>query len=61
MVRVDANDYEVDDSVIELINAFSAALFDKDRLALDDVNYLACDKVSSKCSCYEPVCICERR
>ena len=59
MLQLNADDYDIEESVIDLVNAFATALSEKDRTSLDDVYYLACGKISKKCSCYEIVCICE--
>ena len=37
MLQLNADDYDIDESVIDLINAFAAALSEKDRMALDDI------------------------
>jgi hypothetical protein len=61
MISLNADDYPVDESVIDLINAFAKCLEDKDKATLDDVYYLAVEKITSRrCTCYEDICICDQ-
>jgi len=44
-----------------LVNDFAQALNDRDPLLLDEVIYLAHQRLEKSCRCYQNPCICEER
>tara|TARA_Y100000004_G_scaffold166785_1_gene198800 strand:+ start:1928 stop:2110 length:183 start_codon:yes stop_codon:yes gene_type:complete len=57
MIRVDI-DEELHEADYDLIQRFSEALIDRDRIAMQEVLYMIEDRMSGDCSCLEVDCIC---
>lgn len=60
MIRVTIDD-DMHEADVELVNDFAQALNDRDPLLLDEVIYLAHQRLEKSCRCFQDPCICEER
>lgn len=59
MIRITI-DEDIHEADVELVNNFALALTDKDRHMMEEVIYLAWERLDSSCRCYEVTCMCEK-